>query len=140
MIYCAQLPTGTIKIGYSDDVTTRIEQLEQHYGVPLVLLYTEPGGKAEERAWHARFKHLRCGQTEQFRPGPDLMEAIGRPLLVSSNSETVEAIRTVKHVRMELPEEFHSRIKHQAVRFGLTVTAYIRLALTERIECNEAAP
>lgn len=47
---------------------------------------------------------------------------------------TAEAI---KHVRLEFPEEFHDRVKHQADRFGLSVTAYIRLALTERVERDE---
>jgi hypothetical protein len=44
---------------------------------------------------------------------------------------------TVKHVRLELPEDFHSRIKRQADRYGLSLTAYIRLATTERVERDE---
>jgi hypothetical protein len=34
---------------------------------------------------------LRLGRTEQFRPGADLLEFIGRPLLVGVNPDAVEA-------------------------------------------------
>lgn len=43
----------------------------------------------------------------------------------------------IKHVRLEFPEEFHDRVKSQADRFGLSISAYIRLALTERVERDE---
>lgn len=74
---------GPIKIGYSFDVVSRLEQLERHYGKPLAILATMPGGRAEETAIHRRFAHLRCGKTEQFRPAPELMSFINRPLLVN---------------------------------------------------------
>lgn len=48
---------------------------------------------------------------------------------------TVE--ESIKHVRMEFPESFHGRVREQADRFGLSITAYIRLALTERVEKDE---
>jgi hypothetical protein len=47
------------------------------------------------------------------------------------------ATEGVKHVRLEFPEEFHGRVRHQADRFGLSISAYIRLALTERVERDE---
>lgn len=47
---------------------------------------------------------------------------------------TVDA---VKHVRLELPEDFHARVKRQADRYGLSISAYIRLAVTERVERDE---
>ena len=57
-----------------------------------MLLKTIPGGFKEEKEVHRRFQHQRFPRTEQFKPGPDLMELIGKPLLVSVNPETVEAI------------------------------------------------
>jgi hypothetical protein len=51
-----------------------------------------PGGRDEETAIHDRFSHLRLGRTEQFRPASDLMEFIGRPLLVDLNPDAVEVM------------------------------------------------
>jgi hypothetical protein len=92
-IYFAQ-PTdgGPIKIGTTGDVESRLRQLETHYGRPMALLATMPGGRDEERAIHEQFAHLRFGRTEQFRPAPDLLAFIGRPLLVDPNHEAVEVI------------------------------------------------
>ncbi len=89
MIYFAQLPTGAIKIGKADDVDVRISQLEKYYRQPLSLLHVIEGDLDTEREIHERFSHLRFGRKEQFKPGADLMEFIGKPLLVSANSEAV---------------------------------------------------
>jgi hypothetical protein len=91
MIYFAQTPTGSIKIGTTDNLPGRMSQLAGHYGTELVLLTTMPGDKKKERSIHKQFSHLRLGRTEQFRPGSDLMEFIGKPLLVGANPEAVEA-------------------------------------------------
>lgn len=100
MIYFAQpadRPSAPVKIGHSANVPARVKQLEAHYGVPLAVLATMDGGRDEERAVHARFAHLRlngrrkCGvQPEQFRPDPELMAFIGRPLLAGTNPDVVE--------------------------------------------------
>jgi hypothetical protein len=96
MIYALQSTDGgSVKIGFSADVDARRLHLESHYGKPLVLLATMPGGRDEERKIHARFAHLRLGRTEQFRPAADLMAFLGRPLLVDANPETVEAMPSV---------------------------------------------
>lgn len=97
-VYFAQAVSGgPIKIGYSNDVEIRIKQLEKHYGRPLAVLATHPGGVDEEYSIHQKFSHLRLKgvrnrgrQIEQFRPAADLMEFIGRPLLVSPNPDAVE--------------------------------------------------
>lgn len=96
MIYFAQLPTGSIKIGYSEDVEARLNQLEKHYRQPLSLLHTMEGDLDTEREIHQRFTHLRFGNSEQFRPGDDLMTFIGKPLLVSVNVALVEAVGTTR--------------------------------------------
>lgn len=85
MVYFLQATDGgPIKIGHSQDVLARIKQLEATYKRPLALLATIPGGREEEQAIHARFSSLRFGKTEQFRPDPDLLAFIGRPLFVSA--------------------------------------------------------
>lgn len=96
MIYFLQ-PTGggPIKIGFSDDVDRRWAQLESHYGQPLALLATMPGGRDEEAEIHRRFADLRLGRTEQFRPGADLMAFLGRPIIVDQDPELVEAMPQV---------------------------------------------
>jgi hypothetical protein len=92
MIYFAQLPsTGAIKIGFSDNVEARLSQLAGHYRERLSLLHVIKGNLDTEREIHERFSHLRLGKTEQFRAGIDLMEFIGKPLLVNINAEAVEA-------------------------------------------------
>lgn len=85
-IYFAQATEGggAIKVGFSDNVPARIKQLEAHYGRPLAVLATLPGGREEEREIHERFASLRFGKTEQFRPDPELLTFIGRPLFVSA--------------------------------------------------------
>jgi hypothetical protein len=81
-----------VKIGFSDNVPARIKQLEATYNQPLALLATRPGRFKEEKEIHARFDHLRFPRTEQFRPAPELMAFIGRPLLVGINPDAVEVM------------------------------------------------
>jgi hypothetical protein len=83
---------GPIKIGHSVDVERRIGQLEADFKRKLAVLAVIPGGRIQEREIHDRFSHLRLGKTEQFRPAQDLLDFIGRPLLVSVNPELVEAM------------------------------------------------
>jgi hypothetical protein len=82
LIYFMQ-PTdgGPVKIGFTDNLPTRHKQLEAHYGRPLAILATMDGDLDTEREIQARFSHLCLGRTEQFRPGPDLMEFIGHPVV-----------------------------------------------------------
>lgn len=91
-VYFAQPPTGgPVKIGCTTNVNRRLYQLERHYKQPLILLAVMNGGTKEERAIHERFAHLRFGRTEQFRPEPDLLAFIGRPLFASA-TPVVEAM------------------------------------------------
>lgn len=105
MIYFVQaVDGGPVKIGYSADVPLRVRQLEAHYRKPLAILATMPGGREQEAEIHARFDHLRFKSSargrhpEQFRPAPDLMAFIGRPLLVSADPSAVEAMPTLAFV------------------------------------------
>jgi hypothetical protein len=93
VIYFIQAVSGgPIKIGHSEDVDSRIKGLESHYGQPLALLATMPGGEDEERAIHQRFSPWRLGRTEQFQPVAELLAFIGRPLLIGPNPDAVEVM------------------------------------------------
>ena len=43
MIYFAQLPGGSVKIGVTEDREARLDRLRAHYGAELALLATMPG-------------------------------------------------------------------------------------------------
>jgi hypothetical protein len=43
----------------------------------------------------------------------------------------------VRHARIELPDDDYQRLKAVAVRYRISVAAYIRLAVMERIERDE---
>lgn len=119
---------GPIKIGFSDNVPKRMGELERHYGVTPTLLHTEPGGRPEEDAWHERFAEARLGRTEQFRPVPELMDAIGLPLLVSENPDAVEAVQTVADSGMEAV-----KLPADVVRSARILAAYTGDPLAEML-------
>jgi hypothetical protein len=76
---------GMIKIGYSDDVQERRKRLQRHYGCKLRILATMEGGYQEEQEICQRFKLLRVGLTEQFRPAPELMDFIRHPRVLDED-------------------------------------------------------
>lgn len=91
MIYFARTPTGSIKIGYSREAAKRIVNLEYAWDTWLAPLATMPGDYRREQEIHKQFRHLRIGRTEQFRPGPDLMEFIGKPPVTHVDPDTIGA-------------------------------------------------
>jgi Meiotically up-regulated gene 113 len=140
MIYFIQSTDGgPIKIGYTDDISRRTDQLERHYGCALNILATMKGGPDEEAVIHAQFAHLRlkgpgrCGRPpEQFRPAPELMAFIGRPMLVGANPDAVEAIipvgydASLKPVRVELSDDVHRMLRKLAADDGVSMAAFAR--------------
>lgn len=141
MIYFAQLPTGAIKIGTSENVDARLGQLERHYRHPVALLHTIDGGRDIEREMHERFGHLRFGKTEQFRPGPDLMEFIGKPLLVGANPEAVEATESFSSklvpVRFMMPPKAYEELTRQAERVGLSNSSYAKMLVMKGVAAEK---
>lgn len=67
--------TGLIKIGLSSDVRARLSQLQVSSTSNLVLLATEQGGGATEKARHRQFEAARV-RGEWFNPVSDLMAHI----------------------------------------------------------------
>ena len=131
-----------MKIGHSEDVDRRREQLESHYGRPLVLLKTLPGDREEERALHERFAEHRIGRTEQFRPAPDLMEFIGRPLLIGPNPDVVEVMPTsgLEPLRVDVPRELKDAIEEYVTEIGSTKTVYIRMLIIADLKAKGKLP
>jgi hypothetical protein len=134
---------GPVKIGYSVDVVRRLKQLEYHYKRPLALLATMPGGPDEEAEIHARFDHLRFGtgrpqgqgrRPEQFRPAPELMEFIRRPLLVGANPDAVEMMPGLSQARLELPADQLADVRAVAKSIGLSLATFVRLAVLEKVK------
>jgi hypothetical protein len=53
---------------------------------------------------------------------------------------TVTEARDTKPIRLDLVLDDHKRIERSAKRFGLSKSAYVRQALFERLEADEAPP
>lgn len=132
MIYFMQSESGgPVKIGYSCDVERRRHEHESHYGRTMVVLCTMDGGKAKERAIHRKFKHLRLGRTEQFRPEPELLEFVRCPLHVSANGDVVEAIIPREYaLAIRFTEQDKTEFEAIRTQFGLTsIAAAVRYAM-----------
>jgi hypothetical protein len=138
MIYFAQaVDGGPIKISCSQDIDNRLLQLKDHYGRPIALLATKPGDFDTEAEIHARFAHLRLGRTEQFRPAPELMEFIGRPLLTAPDPDAIEPMPP-KNPRNEknrqtyrLDPETLRRLSWIASYFSISETTAVKFAIAE---------
>lgn len=50
---------------------------------------------------------------------------------------SAEPSRVSRHARIELPDEDYQRLKNAAERYHISVAAYIRQAVMERIERDE---
>jgi hypothetical protein len=141
VIYFAQLETGSIKIGTTTNLNSRLAALESFYGQPLALLATMRGGRATELKIHERFAHLRMGRTEQFRPGPDLMEFIGKPLLVSANPDAIEPVEGLSRmVTLHVSPEWKGWIDGLARHCRLDVAKVIDLAVVQFAQAEGYAP
>jgi hypothetical protein len=131
---------GPVKIGTTDYLEYRHDQLEKHYKTSLAILATMEGGVEKEAEIHARFDHLRMGQPgrrgkrpEQFRPDPELMAFIGRPLLAAPDPDAVEmmASEPAQHsiITLKGPPEFKIWLKELADHARLPATLTIDMAL-----------
>lgn len=92
------------------------------------------GGREDERNIHARFAHLRFGRSEQFRPDPELMTFIGRPLLAVANPDTVEVMSTAVLkiiVVLRGTEEWKAWLDGLAAANGTSITTTVEQALEE---------
>lgn len=75
---------GYVKIGKSEDVESRIRQLQTGCPEKLILLGSTPNEK--ETFWHGLWRHLRV-HGEWFKATPELLEAIHTVLLNTEKRE-----------------------------------------------------
>lgn len=74
LVYFARrVADGAIKIGFTSDEERRLSELCKWYG-RHVMISTRPGDKPDELRLHARFAEHRIGETEWFRPAPEVLE------------------------------------------------------------------
>jgi hypothetical protein len=106
--------------------------------VALALLYTMDGDFETEREIHERFAHLRFERKEQFMPGPDLMEFIGLPVLITDKAKAVEVERRgFKPMRFELSVDMYRRLERQAEDLGVSRAIYARMKVIQGIKDDE---
>lgn len=66
---------GPIKIGFSDNPTVRVPQIQVNHWQELTLLGVQDGTDADERALHARFSYVWI-RGEWHWPAPELLDHI----------------------------------------------------------------
>ena len=80
-IRCAVPGESLIKIGFTTKMQMRISAMATGNPFPLTLLFSTPGGAAEEKTFHDRFeKHRINANREWFREEGELAEYIAREL------------------------------------------------------------
>lgn len=130
---------GPVKIGFSNDVEGRRKQLEAHYGCGLIVIATMKGGRKEEREVHVQFAHLRLAghakrgpYPEQFRPDPELMKFIGRPLLGVEDADPVQSIApSFRSLGIRATAEWAEWLEELARHYRTTVSGVIDRAMAE---------
>ena len=78
--YIVLLPTGYVKIGYSNNeklFESRLKSLSRQYEAPVVLLAKLPGGFVQESVLHRKFEDDRIpGPGEVFQYSPQIAKFI----------------------------------------------------------------
>lgn len=138
MIYFLQLETGAIKIGFTDDIESRLASLARHYGHQPAVLATMDGDRSTERDLHDRFSEHRYGRTEQFKPATEILAFIGRPLLVGPNPSVIESApsKTIA-VALKASPEWKDWVESFADHERLDVAKLIDIALDHYAKARE---
>ena len=138
------LEGGPVKIGHSGDIEMRRRQLESVYGRPLVILKIVAGSQQEEAAFHERFAPYRIDKTEQFRPGPRLIEFLeGSPIVTGPDEEMTRLA-----MQFRLPDEDIAlidelrKVLYEEIGRPVTRSMVLSVALRELAanRLNEDAP
>lgn len=108
--------TGRIKIGYTESVNKRWEQLEvgaEEYELLLVL----SGDKKQEKALHKRFNHLRF-KGEWFEPDQELLDFIESfsPRLFMENEKLARELKAAEQRAEKIKEEIFQEIVEKVFR------------------------
>lgn len=73
-----EIEPGTIKIGYTARMASRLPQLEVRYGCQIQTLGVMAGSRTLEAVIHRIFHEERIGREELFRPSARLMKYISK--------------------------------------------------------------
>lgn len=155
MIYFAQFPTGSIKIGCSTQVEKRLRGIMQHHKSDLILLATQEGDREREKEIHKRFRDIRLKTSEQFKPSPELLQFIGLEPDPSVDWQNVKAVPPVYfpkdlkkedgepkdgYVNLKIEAEHFQRLKKAARLHYMPVTQFCRMSIADRVnrELREA--
>ncbi|MEQ5789067.1 GIY-YIG nuclease family protein [Erythrobacter sp. NFXS35] len=76
-VYFFQAANGPIKIGIARNVPNRLAQVQSHNAYLVDVLAITEGGRAQEMAYHRRFKQWRL-KGEWFEPAADILAEIDR--------------------------------------------------------------
>lgn len=77
LCYFAADPCGLIKIGYTEDMASRLRKLRAAHSPELSIVATATGGIEREAAYHFQFAAHRL-HGEWFAPHPDILAEIDR--------------------------------------------------------------
>lgn len=77
VVYFVEASNGLIKIGTTANIEWRLASLQAQSPLPLKLLATVPGKRADEFAYHRLFAQHRA-HGEWFQPSPSLLAEIER--------------------------------------------------------------
>jgi len=143
VIYFVRMPSGSVKIGCTADITTRLKTLASEFG-RVELLGTTEGSFDTEKALHQRFSHLRLGRTEQFKPAVELLAFIGTDLPFPDAVEVVATKRLPdengKHVvSLVIDPELWQWVKDTARARDLTASRYIRGLIVKALRRSDRA-
>lgn len=112
MIYFIQCPDGgPVKIGYAEDVTKRVKDIQSCSPVPLALVATFDGDLKSEARWHKLFADQRL-HGEWFAPTLEMAEAVeaglrleGAPALKGKPLKLIADLKIRKPERRLVAEE-----------------------------------
>jgi hypothetical protein len=138
MVYFAQTPTGSIKIGTTVWFPRRMKAHARRCA--MALLGVHDGGPAEERAVHRRFAHLRLDagrpgrRPELFRPDPELVGYVAENC---RDPDLLDRLHEVKGweviVRLEPPAPDHKEFRNLAPEEETNMALLARRIIQEYI-------
>ena len=122
MVYFARLgQTNMIKIGYTDDIKTRILLLRHYYNLPIHVLCVTPGRKTMEKEIHKRFARYRV-----CIPGRKLRE------LFYDDHEIIDFIRVLPNIpKHEWPNLVRTELDSDLIMKGKAIAEDKDVSISE---------
>ena len=130
-----------VKIGYSTNVKSRIKQLEYRKGRRVKSLYYEKAERPTEKQLHHYFRDRRK-EGEYFAiPFEDakriLSDAVANPEKYAFPVRYTE--KNLKRIPLDVQRDYYEQIKAHAAGRGESVNGFIKRAVNEAMERDNAA-